>query len=238
MNLKQLWKKFDREAESCYLTWNGEIREQWTEKEMKQWTAAFLVLQEIVNTGRESNQDFCRELPELDECSGYAHDVGSWLEDYLDVLDMAEQYDSLLTALDDLIGMFDWVKTPASDFKMLRSIVLGRLGRIDEAWEYASQWQMTEPEDIQAVCAAAYAAIPVGKYKEAEQLLNDALPAGSECTEETELLYRAEYALLSAQGKENEAEEIGIMLQKLEDQITKELSSLFAGDFGLDDVPM
>lgn len=238
MNIKQLWKQFDKEAEACYAHWNGEIRMDWKDSEIRTWRKAYETVMEILRTGREQDPAFCRELSSLDETTGYTHDLGTWMEDYLDVLDMAEAYPELLESLDDLLGSFDWEEVPPTDLKMLRTIVLGRLGRHEEAWEYASAWQQQEPEDQTAVSACVYAAIPKQQWETAERLLASRLPADVECTEENELLFRAKLALCHAQGKEEEAAKIEKQLAALEEQIMSELNGLFDGDFDLDDIPV
>ena len=96
MNLKQLWKQFDKDAEACYSKWNGEIRMDWSDDEIRTWQKAYETVKAILAAGREKDPAFCREMKDLDEGTAYAHDLGTWMEDYLDVLDMAEAYPELL----------------------------------------------------------------------------------------------------------------------------------------------
>ena len=67
MNLKQLWKQFDKDAEACYSKWNGEIRMDWSDDEIRTWQKAYETVKAILAAGREKDPAFCREMKDLDE---------------------------------------------------------------------------------------------------------------------------------------------------------------------------
>lgn len=100
--MKKQWKKFDELCEKCYLNMMG------ANKEDGVWDEAFDILLDIISTGRESNPNYAKELVELDDSTDFSHDIGGWLEDYLDELDMRRQFDRLLEVGGKLLDLFFW----------------------------------------------------------------------------------------------------------------------------------
>ena len=122
---------------------------------------------EIVRTERKTNPGFASELSLLDDETDYEHDISGWLEDCLDEIDMREQHEVLLKMCETLLDLFSWPDNSGSDLKFRKSIVLRRLGRVDEGMKFCEQWLQTEPENIMA--ASRYYEV-IGDNKKMKQL--------------------------------------------------------------------
>lgn len=120
-------KKFGQLTEKCYENMAG------IEKNAGCWQQAFETLQEIVKNERENDKGFASELYLLDDMTDYAYDVDGWLEDYLDELDMWEEYETLLQSCDWLLQNFGWTEGSATDLYFLKSTALRNLGKKREA---------------------------------------------------------------------------------------------------------
>ena len=89
MNNKK-WKKFGQLTEKCYYAMAG------LEKDRECWNQAFMIFKELVDDMKKERPDGKIELYQLDEITDFKYNVEGWLEDYLDEIDMREEYEHLL----------------------------------------------------------------------------------------------------------------------------------------------
>ena len=85
--MKQLWIKFDKLTEICYM------RE--LEDNCPQWNKAYDVFNQIVAQGREKDPQYAAEILKMDDATDFAYGVADWIEDYLDELDAREEQHQL-----------------------------------------------------------------------------------------------------------------------------------------------
>ncbi|WP_244091697.1 hypothetical protein [[Clostridium] scindens] len=109
--MKKMWKKFDALTGKCYMNMIG------AGEEFEVWNEAFQVLMDIISSGRENNPDFAKELVDLDDATDFGHDIGGWLEDYLDELEMRRQHDKVQKVCEKLIDIFRWKEDSPSDLR-------------------------------------------------------------------------------------------------------------------------
>ena len=72
---------------------------------------------DTISSGRENNPDFAKELVDLDDATDFGHDIGGWLEDYLDELEMRRQHDKVQKVCEKLIDIFRWKEDSPSDLR-------------------------------------------------------------------------------------------------------------------------
>ena len=85
--MKQLWKKFDKLTEICYMS---EL-----EDNCPQWDEAYEVFKQLVAQGREKDPQYAAEILKMDDATDFAYGVADWIEDYLDELDAREEHEKL-----------------------------------------------------------------------------------------------------------------------------------------------
>ena len=85
--MKQLWKKFDKLTEICYMS---EL-----EDNCPQWDEAYEVFKQLVAQGREKDPQYAAEILKMDDATDFAYGVADWIEDYLDELDAREEQHQL-----------------------------------------------------------------------------------------------------------------------------------------------
>ena len=72
--MKQLWKKFDKLTEICYMS---EL-----EDNCPQWDEAYEVFKQLVAQGREKDPQYAAEILKMDDATDFAYGVADWIEDY------------------------------------------------------------------------------------------------------------------------------------------------------------
>lgn len=182
---RKLWKKFDQLTEKCYDDMAG-IKEN-----AGCWQQAFETLQEIVKNERANDKNFARELYLLDDMTDYVYDVGGWLEDYLDELDMREEYETLLQSCDWLLQNFDWTEGSATDICFAKSTTLAYLGKTQEADAFCEAWMKKEPDNPYAAAAGVYAKMGVRDFAAAEEIVEKRIGENTVCDEENDVIFIA-----------------------------------------------
>lgn len=221
---KGKWKEFGKLTEQCY---ENMIR---LVKDYECWDKAFEVLQEIVADGRNERADFAPELYLLDDMTDYKYDVGGWLEDYLDELDMAEEKEKVLKVCSILLDMFQWKKEDPSEIKLKKALALRELGENTAAVEFCRHWLEEETDNVVAVTANVYAYTANGDMKEAEELIQEHIKEDTQCTEENDILFTAAAAYYKISGNEKAYKRIDDALEAYD----KYLEEFILGD-GEDD---
>lgn len=214
------WKEFGKQTEKCYSNLAG------MEKDSGCWDKAYDVLKAIIREEREGNPEYGEELYRLDEDTDYEYDVQGWLEDYLDEIDMREEYEKLLTVCDELLGMFQWEMFASSDIKFLKASALESLDRKDEAVEFCKKWLEEEPGNMAAVTANVYADMSVHDMETAEKLIKQYIQEDTKCTEENDILFTAASKFYQAAGNKKEQNRMEQALEEYE----KYLEEYFMGD--------
>ena len=146
--MKKLWKKFHDLYSQCYLEMIQPA------SGLEAWNSCYSTLLEIIDRGRESDASFAPELYCLDDDTDYAHDVESWLDDYLDELDMAAQYEELEAVCRRVAAMFTWKEADPSELYFRISSALSAQGKTQEALSFCEDWYKKDSDN--AVAATAF----------------------------------------------------------------------------------
>lgn len=77
-----------------------------------------------VKKGRGEDPDYAKELSDLEDDTEFVHDISGWLEDYLDELDMNQQYEKLQKVCDKLLAVFAGEEDKPSEIRFLKSSAL------------------------------------------------------------------------------------------------------------------
>lgn len=216
--MKKLWKKFDELTGKCYMNMIG------AEEDFEVWNKAFAVLMDIISSGRGDNPNYAKELVDLEDSTDFAHDISGWLEDYLDELDMREQYDKLLNVCDKLLGLFCWNEDKPSDLRFRKASALAAQGKKQEALKFCEEWYKAEQDNIVATTSLIYAKMGMKDIDGAEILVKKYISEDTVCSEENDILFTAT-TLYKINGNKKEEKRINKAIEKYE----KELEEYFMG---------
>lgn len=211
--MKKQWKKFDELCEKCYLNMMG------ANKEDGVWDEAFDILLDIISTGRESNPNYAKELVELDDSTDFSHDIGGWLEDYLDELDMRRQFDRLLEVGGKLLDLFFWEDEKPSDIRFRMASALGEQGNSWEALDFCEKWYQEEKDNTVAATALIYARLGVKDLQGAEELVRKYISGNTACTDENDIVFIAASALYKVNGNKKEEKRIDKAIKTYEEEL-------------------
>ncbi|MCI5773379.1 MAG: hypothetical protein MR210_02350 [Erysipelotrichaceae bacterium] len=211
--MKKLWKKFDELSEKCYMNMLG------ANKEFAVWDETFDLLLKIINTGRETNPNYAKELVELDDYTDFVHGVGEWLEDYLDDLEIKHQDDKLQTVCKKLLDLFRWEEYKPSDIRFRIASSLAAQGKRQETLEFCEKWYENEEDDLTAATALIYARVGMMDLKGAEDLVRKYISDDTICTEENYTIFIAASTLYKANGNKKKEKQIRQAIKKHEEEI-------------------
>lgn len=217
--MKKLWKKYNQLSTKCY----EEMIQ--SSRDTNVWNEAFEALLEAVRAERTLNPDFGSELLELEEGIDYQCDVIGWLEDYLDELDIREDYERLRQTCETVIGLFRWEEDSPSDFRFLIAASYRHQGRMEEAHTYCEKWYQAEPDNIYAATAIVYAKIGVKDFAGAGKAVEKFIPNGTVCSDDNEMMFAAASILYKTNGDKESEERVVKELEKYD----KELREFFFG---------
>ena len=187
------------------------------------WDEAFSVLMQMVEEERSGEPEFARELIEIDEDTGYLYDIEGWLEDYLDELDVKEQYGELFQVCGKLIQMFHWEEGKLSYLKYLTSLALRGQGKYAEAYDYCEAWYQEEPDNLLAAASAVYARTGVKKLPEAEQIIKRYITEDTSCTQENQNIFYAARDFYQAGGDKKSEKKIQRAIKKFDKELAKSI---------------
>lgn len=207
------WRKFDQLTEKCYENMIGAYEDSTC------WQKAFRMLVGIVENERSENKNYARELYQLDDLTDFEHDVQGWLEDYLDEMDMNEDFETVLSACDWLLHMFNWKEVSPSEICFRKATVLGTLGRAEEAHDFCMKWIKKEPEDMQAIAALVYAKMGIRDLDAAEQIVRKYINEDTECTDENDILFIAADTLYEINGNKKAKNQIKKAIEQYNDYL-------------------
>lgn len=207
------WKEFQKRTGECYLN----LAE--TKKDISCWNRAFDILKEIVAEERDHEPGYGTELYLLDEGTDYQYDVQGWLEDYLDEVDMQEEYGKLVEVCDELLGMFRWEEWRPSDIKFRKASALGALGKNEAASAFCKKWLAEEPDNIWAVTAGVYADIALRDMEAAGRLIGQYIQEETICTEENDILFAAASVYYQITGDQEKKQKIDWKLEAYDELV-------------------
>ena len=213
LGVKELWKKFDQLSSQAYSE-----GEQGSGK-IDSWNEGFTVLKEIMKEGRGKSQNFVRKFEYLDEATNYTHNVGEWLEDYLEKLGSLEMYGRLEEVCSWLLDEFEWGKDTPSDLNFQMATALASQGKHREALEYCENWYAEENENVVAATALIYARTSVMDFQGAEEIVKKYITEDGKCTEDNDLIYMAASLLYKVSKNEKAEEKINQELQRYEKEM-------------------
>lgn len=219
MSMNKLWKKFDDLSGKCYANMIG------AGGSFEVWNEAFAVLMDIISSGRSDDPNYAKELVDLEDATDFAHDIGGWLEDYLDELDMREQYEKLENICDELLKLFCWEEDSPSDIRFRKASVLAAQGKKQEALEFCEEWYSAEQDNIVAVTSLIYARMGMKDLDGAETLVRKCISEDTICDEYNDIVFIAASTLYKINGNKKEEKRINKLIQKYE----KELEEYFLG---------
>ena len=164
--MKQLWKKFDKLTEICYMS---EL-----EDNCPQWDEAYEVFKQLVAQGREKDPQYAAEILKMDDATDFAYGVADWIEDYLDELDAREEHEKLMERCEELLNLFQWQEVYPGDlkFRIASALAYAKMtlkdleGAEDVVRKYISEDTPCTDENDILFMAAADLYLANGKEKE------------------------------------------------------------------------
>ena len=136
--MKQLWKKFDKLTEICYMS---EL-----EDNCPQWDEAYEVFKQLVAQGREKDPQYAAEILKMDDATDFAYGVADWIEDYLDELDAREEHEKLMERCEELLNLFQWQEVYPGDLKFRIASALAAEDKKEEALKFCEKWYAEDQE--------------------------------------------------------------------------------------------
>lgn len=226
--MRKLWKKFDELSGKCYsnMIEAGESFEVWNK--------TFVALLDIIDAGREKNPDFAAELIDLDDATDFRHDVGGWLEDYLDELEMREMQDQVLNVCRKLLTLFRWKEESPSDLNFRISSALAEKGENQEALKFCEEWFEKEADNILAATALIYARIGMKDLDGAEELVKRYISEETKCTEENDIVFTAAATLYKVKGDKKAEKRINKAMKEYEKELEEYFTSWEEDDWDSD----
>ena len=191
--MKQLWKKFDKLTEICYMS---EL-----EDNCPQWDEAYEVFKQLVVQGREKDPQYAAEILKMDDATDFAYGVADWIEDYLDELDAREEHEKLMERCEELLNLFQWQED-----------------KKEEALKFCEKWYAEDQHEM-AATALVYAKMTLKDLEGAEDVVRKYISEDTPCTDENDILFMAAADLYLANGKEKERMAVTEALQKYEQEL-------------------
>lgn len=222
--MKKLWRKFEGFTSKCYINMIQ------SNTDISIWHDTFLVLIEIINVGRNQNSNFAPELYNLDESTDYKYDVGGFLEDYLDELDMYQQYEKVQQVCEKLIDLFEWKEDQPSDLRFRIASALGAQKKDAKRLAFCEDWYKKESDNISAAVALIYARTAAKDLSGAEQVVDSYISEGAVCTDENVIIYTAAEQLYKVSRNKKAEEQVKQSIKKYEDELEEYYSGIGGED--------
>lgn len=213
--MKNLWKKFDEITGECYI---GMIQEK---KDTGIWDKGFATLMEIIQSGREKDPDYAKELFLLDEETDYQYDIQGWIEDYMDELDINGRHQDLRTVCKKLMDTFCWEEDSPSELRFRIVCSFLDQGMEADAIRYAKDWEKEEPDNPLVEAALIYAQIAADELEEAEERAQRLLNEESVCEDKNVPLFNAAVKLYEAMGNQEAARKLNKKIDQYDEQFKK-----------------
>ena len=208
--MKQLWKKFDKLTEICYMS---EL-----EDNCPQWDEAYEVFKQLVAQGREKDPQYAAEILKMDDATDFAYGVADWIEDYLDELDAREEHEKLMERCEELLHLFQWQEVYPGDLKFRIASALAAEDKKEEALKFCEKWYAEDQHEM-ATTALVYAKMTLKDLEGAEDVVRKYISEDTPCTDENDILFMAAADLYLVNGKEKERMAVTEALQKYEQEL-------------------
>lgn len=114
------------------------------------WTDAFNALMDVIAAERAADNEFARELGDLEKLTDFKFNIEGLILDYFDRLWKVGDYQEICTSGDRIISAFDWNVESSSPIRIKVVNSLMKMGKKDEAVQYCLEWIKAEPEDVNA----------------------------------------------------------------------------------------
>ena len=208
--MKQLWKKFDKLTEICYMS---EL-----DDECPEWDEAYEVFKELVAKGRERDPQFAGEILKMDDVTDFEYGVADWIEDYLDELDAREEHEKLIEKCEELLSLFKWKEDYPGEMKFRIASALAAEDKKEEALKFCEKWYAEDQHEM-AATALVYAKMTLKDLEGAEDVVRKYISEDTPCTDENDILFMAAADLYLVNGKEKERMAVTEALQKYEQEL-------------------
>lgn len=217
--MNKLWKKFERASQKCYT-------EMLTESaDLKLWNEAYNALLDAVEDERSRRADYAKELYELDEETDYEYDVEGWLEDYMDELELHDEFDTLIQVCRHIIQMFQWKEVSPAGLRFRIAAALGSQRKSEEAHRFCEEWYNQEPDHILAATATVYGRIEVRDMDGAQQIIDRYITDDTDCTDDNDIMFIAAETFYKVKGNKKAEKKILKAIRRYE----KEMEEFFEG---------
>ena len=150
---------------------------------------------------------------------------------------MHENYDVVLVICDKLLTSFCWLKYTASDIKFRKAAALSSLGQKEMSFDFCKEWLQKEPQNIMAATALIYASIAIGAFDNAEMIIKEFIPDGTQCTEENDIVFIAASVFYQITEKQKELQTIIQALEHYEKLLSEDFEMNYHEDYSEEDLP-
>ena len=186
--MEKLWKRLETQMIQSY---ESMVKEN---SDMTVWNQAFDTMAEIVENGRDEDQDFAPELFVLDKSRDFMFNLKVWLNDYMEMLEQEEEQEQLEKVCRKLLELFAWKKESPSEIRFRLASSMLSLDKKEEAGVFCEKWYGQDKDDPVAATALIYARIADGKLKDAQKIVDRWLKKDEGYTEKNaELLGAASF---------------------------------------------
>lgn len=156
---------------------------------------------EALQSERELDENFGRELKELDEETDYRFLFYDFILDLIYVLDSSRDYRDLLNVCEALLDGFDWFRNDPTDILTCYSECLENTESAEKAIEFCRQWYEKSKGNQSAGASLVYLFTNARRFKEAEKVVHDfILDDECDCCGENEHIFCAASSLYQAEG--------------------------------------
>ena len=164
--MEKLWKRLETQMIQSY---ESMVKEN---SYMTVWNQAFDTMAEIVENGRDEDQDFAPELFVLDKSRDFMFNLKVWLNDYMAMLEQEEEQEQLEKVCRKLLKLFAWEKASPSDIRFRLASSMLSLNKKKEAGDFCERWYGEDENDPAAAAALIYAWIADRRFKDAQKVVD------------------------------------------------------------------
>lgn len=219
-NVHEIWAKFDDYAEECYDNLSGEILD------LSIWNMTFGAFLDAVTAGRMQNENFGRELADLDEDTDFMYDVQGWLYDYISILEQLELYDEAVAVCELIPKMFEWKDEKPTYFRFQTAAMLSEMDDKERYIEFCEKWYKHEPDNPIGIGCLISARVAVKDLDGAMELVEKHYDEDMECDMTNDTLFFAAELVYMLTGNEKAAEKVHDKLAFYSEMIGEELQQI------------
>lgn len=224
-----MWNKYNKWVSKCYDNMIG------VSSDFGVWQKTFEILTENIRETYRQQPDLPRDMETFEYSLEDDCDISGWLEDFLDEMDMHQQYNTLLHACTELLSLFSWEGESDNDLRFDLSMALKELGELEKAESYTRKWYTENPENHVAQAAFIYIKIAQKDYEECEKIAEKYEDVV--CDDETDMTFTALEKLFEATHNKKKLKEIRQKMKTYEEELEAsfEYPDLDTDEWDLDD---